>query len=524
MASRFTSRSTRFPEKLAATALSWSSFLAPFLPPRGHSTPRGLSPKQRLLRSATSLERCALRLDGFEMYAFVASMAAGFSFSGLDTLGGLEHWPALLVLPFAASVVVSIFSGLFATLVFCLCSLYSKTALAEGKDLRMHTFLHSTAHFRAHGFHHFTLSVFCFAVNVIFTAFAKLPHPLGALVGLGSGFMLASLTAQISQLMASARPIFAPGCDDEDAKQDGAAIIQALCRGFMTRSRASKNFQRAARLNLSTMQWATRARRRSSAKQLERSQAAPAAATLEAVEAVVAGEEQCVEEKPPPETTAQTPDASSAIGASVAGATAGDESRVRTLDERESGEDDALTARRKELEPGIATAVSGSMAKAAATERHIDVMEAMALAMKDLVEMEKRTLRASQKLSPSLPDARATAEAGAAASTHQRGDELHAMNLQQRPVVVATSRVRAAALAARSAVRDTAIVDANAAAVRARAAARMACGLARQRATATVGSGLKGKDSEGEAAAWASLLGDDLTHELIGRSHRNGGH
>ena len=101
-----------------------------------------LSAKQKRKRAENSLERTSMRLDGFEMYAFVASLAAGFSFSGLDTLGSLEHWPEILILPFSASVVISIFSGLYSTLIFCLCSLYSKTALAEGKDLRMATFLH----------------------------------------------------------------------------------------------------------------------------------------------------------------------------------------------------------------------------------------------------------------------------------------------------------------------------------------------------------------------------------------------
>ena len=91
------------------------------------------------------LDRVTLRLDGFEMYAFVASMTAGFSFSALDALSCVEHWPWPISLAFATSMVVSIFTGIFATLTFALCSLYAKTALAESKDERMVAFLKRTA-------------------------------------------------------------------------------------------------------------------------------------------------------------------------------------------------------------------------------------------------------------------------------------------------------------------------------------------------------------------------------------------
>ena len=91
------------------------------------------------------LDRVTLRLDGFEMYAFVASMTAGFSFSALDALSCVEHWPWPISLLFATSMVVSIFTGIFATLTFALCSLYAKTALAESKDERMYAFLKRTA-------------------------------------------------------------------------------------------------------------------------------------------------------------------------------------------------------------------------------------------------------------------------------------------------------------------------------------------------------------------------------------------
>ena len=110
------------------------------------------------------LDRVTLRLDGFEMYAFLTSLIAGFSFSCLD---GLETWAKtstspkfvseLLMVVFSLSLMISIFSGLYATVVFALCSLYSKTALAEGKDQRMRDFLRETATFRTRGFRSFII-------------------------------------------------------------------------------------------------------------------------------------------------------------------------------------------------------------------------------------------------------------------------------------------------------------------------------------------------------------------------------
>lgn len=114
------------------------------------------------ISSATELDRITLRLDGFEMYAFLTSLIAGFSFSCLDGLETKLHTASptfgpLLMVAFSVSLVVSIFTGLYATVIFALCSLYSKTALAEGKDQRMRVFLRETATFRTRGFRSFII-------------------------------------------------------------------------------------------------------------------------------------------------------------------------------------------------------------------------------------------------------------------------------------------------------------------------------------------------------------------------------
>ena len=100
------------------------------------------------------MERIAMRLDVFEMYAFLASLTAGFSFNCLNEFDALPEFEKrcpsrLLYYPvafaFAFSLVASIFCGLYTTCVFALCSLYSKTALAEQNDERMRGFLQQTA-------------------------------------------------------------------------------------------------------------------------------------------------------------------------------------------------------------------------------------------------------------------------------------------------------------------------------------------------------------------------------------------
>ena len=92
----------------------------------------------------TELERVAMRLDGFEMYSFLASLISGFSYGCLndsDTRPVLrEKLPNALAetvaVAYSFSMMLSIFTGLYATCVFAFCSLYSKTALAELKDDR----------------------------------------------------------------------------------------------------------------------------------------------------------------------------------------------------------------------------------------------------------------------------------------------------------------------------------------------------------------------------------------------------
>ena len=168
------------------------------------------------------LDRVALRLDGFEMYSFLASLISGFSYGCLndfDPRAGLrekldERYCDALSLLFSLSMVFSIFSGLYATCIFALCSLYSKTALAEHKDAAC-GFLRDTAQFRTRAPclhrlpHHICLNVLILFVrlDLYYGIYASV---LG-LVCIGIGLQ------DIKRLLLCAAPIFAPATGDATA-------------------------------------------------------------------------------------------------------------------------------------------------------------------------------------------------------------------------------------------------------------------------------------------------------------------
>ena len=80
---------------------------------------------------ALELDRVALRLDGFEMYSFLASMIAGFTYGCLTEIDVLQelnqklpsHIAACLAFAFSFNTMLSIQCGIYSTCVFALCSL-----------------------------------------------------------------------------------------------------------------------------------------------------------------------------------------------------------------------------------------------------------------------------------------------------------------------------------------------------------------------------------------------------------------
>ncbi|KAJ8600207.1 hypothetical protein CTAYLR_002012 [Chrysophaeum taylorii] len=158
------------------------------------------------------IERVAFRLDGIEMYALVVSLTAGFGFSSLEMISDeeFEHlgWPFTWI--FVVTAPLTVLCGLYATIVFALCSMYAKTALGSNKDKEMGVFMNSTGIYRLRAFNHFLVSIACFAIDVLIICLAKFRTRFGFLVCVFLAYLLYDGLRDTKAILAAAGPIFAP--------------------------------------------------------------------------------------------------------------------------------------------------------------------------------------------------------------------------------------------------------------------------------------------------------------------------
>ena len=125
-----------------------------------------------------SLERAALRLDGLEIYAVVGALQAGTSVAMIQDLGEFEPTPAaesaslmtvsateLIHFAFLIFGVAATLGGIYATVIFALCSLYGKTALGMNRDRMYDCFMQATGQQRFRAFQAFTTSLLLFCVQ-----------------------------------------------------------------------------------------------------------------------------------------------------------------------------------------------------------------------------------------------------------------------------------------------------------------------------------------------------------------------
>ena len=127
-----------------------------------------------------SLERAALRLDGLEIYAVVGALQAGTSVAMMQDLGELtpsgDEGVSLMTVAFATELIRFAFlicgtaatlGGIYATVIFALCSLYGKTALGMNRDKMYEYFMQATGQQRFRAFQAFTTSLLLFCVQVL---------------------------------------------------------------------------------------------------------------------------------------------------------------------------------------------------------------------------------------------------------------------------------------------------------------------------------------------------------------------
>lgn len=126
--------------------------------------------------SDQSLERASLRLDGLEVYALVGALQAGTSVAMMQevTIGDngedLYFFDTILQAFFLLCGTAATLGGIYATIMFALCSLYGKTALGMNRDDMYEYFMKKTGPYRMRAFNAFTTSLllFCFQVVMLF--------------------------------------------------------------------------------------------------------------------------------------------------------------------------------------------------------------------------------------------------------------------------------------------------------------------------------------------------------------------
>lgn len=136
-----------------------------------------------------TLDRLKMRLDGMGTYAVVAALVVNMGIRLLSSTSDLllsKVWSPIACL-YSCSLAGCVLSGVYATIVFALVKMFSKTALGIYKDVQFCEFFNATAHYRVTGFVALCISVasFCFAFLTFFLVrVGGAPGVAGFIVGM----------------------------------------------------------------------------------------------------------------------------------------------------------------------------------------------------------------------------------------------------------------------------------------------------------------------------------------------------
>lgn len=142
------------------------------------------------------LDRACVRLDGIEVYAIVSALTCATSISCFDNydptpLGVILKERAAFTLIsellYYVSGALGMMTGLHATLIFSLVTMYGRTALGINRDDAFNEFFSNTGPARFNGFRSFKYSLYCFMTQLCFLIGNKFFfEPLRPLVLLGT--------------------------------------------------------------------------------------------------------------------------------------------------------------------------------------------------------------------------------------------------------------------------------------------------------------------------------------------------
>lgn len=180
----------------------------------------GRRPKPVFLVHERDFFRQMCRLESMDSYVLVSTLTASMSFGAL-----LGYSPSTLVfqikshtlklmyqaLCLAIQVIsgISALCGLYATIIFSLTILYSKSALGAERDREYDKFIRKTVRARVHGFRSFCLSLGLFAVEVFLVLVEKASFSVCSLPVFGiGGFVLFYLFRDWNLLRQTAEVIY----------------------------------------------------------------------------------------------------------------------------------------------------------------------------------------------------------------------------------------------------------------------------------------------------------------------------
>jgi len=146
-----------------------------------------------------ALDRACVRLDGIEVYAIVSALTCATAINCFDNyqptpLEDIVEQRAVFTLLsemfYYLSGALGMMTGLHATLIFSLVTMYGRTALGIDRDDAFNDFFANTGPARFNGFWSFKLSLYCFMTQLSFLIGQKFFfEPLRPLVLLATGYL-----------------------------------------------------------------------------------------------------------------------------------------------------------------------------------------------------------------------------------------------------------------------------------------------------------------------------------------------
>lgn len=215
-----------------------------------------------------SFERSTVRLDGIEVYAVVSALTVASSIACLDAFGDFYGrtkgassmtFASFLNHAFIASNAVGILTGLHATLIFSLVTMYGRTAVGLGRDVAFQSFFAHTGLQRYRGFQTFLWSLYAFIVQCIITIVTRMLPEEDAYAQGAACVILAACVAPVFRdtnfIIAKAEVIFDPKYfqdQPENRRGSSCGSLIAPPADIMNSSRSlgtdsfyfSKSFQR----------------------------------------------------------------------------------------------------------------------------------------------------------------------------------------------------------------------------------------------------------------------------------------